>query len=92
MKYRISGEICGTNVVTPKNRRLILRNPQLSKKRLYPDELGGGISHRFVFSFSTTARYYSLLASIPGNQIRPKEYCIAPRGSPVNRTASPICI
>jgi hypothetical protein len=49
-----------TDIVTPKDQRLVLRNLQLTKQILHPYELGSGISHNFVFSSSTTMRNYSM--------------------------------
>ena len=52
---------------------------------------------RILRYVSLTASYGLLLKPATscehsGDQIRTKEYCIAPRGSPIIRTTSPICI
>ena len=78
MKNWIRRKIRRTNIITPKNRWLLLRDSQLSQQRLYPNELNHGIGNRLILCFSATPRYYGLLARTPGDQVATKEDNIAP--------------
>lgn len=68
------------------------RNIQITKERLNPEQLTGGVSNDFAFNLCARACNCRLLAKAPRDEVRTKIHTEATSGAPISRVTSPIGI
>lgn len=78
MEYWIRRKVCGIDVITPKNRRLSLRDPQLCKQRMYPNEFSCGIGNCYVLTSILLRDTVACLRAFQAIMLEPKNTAYPP--------------
>lgn len=83
MQHRVGSQISGTKIVTPQDRRRTENNAKITKKRLQPEQLTGGVSHCLVFGLGARPGNNGLFPRRPRDEMRAEKNTQATSGAAI---------